>query len=228
MKLQPPSGTDLRERLQAGLHRLGMDADPERMDALLAYVALLERWNRVYNLTAVRTPEAMLVRHVFDCLSVMPLLRVFRAGGDAYVADIGSGAGLPGIIVAICEPRWRVDCVDAVEKKAAFIRQAAGALGLHNVHAVHGRAEVLAPLDADIVISRAFASLADFVRIAGRHRAPGGRLFAMKGQYPEEERRMLESETGWVVQRHVPLDVPEMADAQRCVLELCPKDLPRP
>ncbi len=189
------------------------------MDSLLAYLQQLQHWNKAYNLTAIRDPEDMLVQHVFDSLSVVPPLRARRAGRDTRIADMGSGAGLPGIILAICQPDWTVFCVDAVGKKTAFIRQAAGVLGLTNVQAVHGRIESMDSLQADIVISRAFASLSDFVRVAAHHRAPEGVLMAMKGQYPQDERTALESSTDWRVKSHVELRVPEMT-AQRCLLEL--------
>src|SRR5690606_19753853 len=179
----------------------------------------LQRWNKAYNLTAIRDPEKMLVQHVFDSLAIVPVLRDRWPDRDLRVADMGSGAGLPGIILAICQPDWSVVCVDAVGKKTAFIRQAAGILGLKNVHAEHGRIESMDSLQADLVISRAFASLSDFVRVAAHHRAPDGVMLAMKGQDPVAERAALETDTGWFVKHTTELRVPEM-DAQRCLLEL--------
>ncbi|MBV2181667.1 MAG: 16S rRNA (guanine(527)-N(7))-methyltransferase RsmG [Castellaniella sp.] len=208
-----------RDRLGSALQMLGITQDPRLVDSLLAYLQQLQHWNKAYNLTAIRDPEDMLVQHVFDSLSVVPPLRARRAGRDTRIADMGSGAGLPGIILAICQPDWTVFCVDAVGKKTAFIRQAAGVLGLTNVQAVHGRIESMDSLQADIVISRAFASLSDFVRVAAHHRAPEGVLMAMKGQYPQDERTALESSTDWRVKSHVEPRVPEMT-AQRCLLEL--------
>ncbi|HEX7385872.1 MAG TPA: 16S rRNA (guanine(527)-N(7))-methyltransferase RsmG [Castellaniella sp.] len=213
-----------RDRLASALRELGMEGDEPRIPALLHYLAELERWNRAYNLTAVRDPSQMLVQHVFDSLSVVPELRAFALGRVLHVADIGSGGGLPGIILGICEPQWTVVCVDAVGKKTAFIRQAAGVLALPHVKAVHARAETLDSLQADVVISRAFASLEDFIHVASHHCAPTGRLFAMKGQFPQEEQRALESDTPWRVLRTLPLQVPEM-NAHRCLLELGPKDI---
>ncbi len=208
-----------RDRLGSALQMLGITQDPRLVDSLLAYLQQLQHWNKAYNLTAIRDPEDMLVQHVFDSLSVVPPLRARRAGRDTRIADMGSGAGLPGIILAICQPDWTVFCVDAVGKKTAFIRQAAGVLGLTNVQAVHDRIESMDSLQADIVISRAFASLSDFVRVAAHHRAPEGVLMALKGQYPQDERTALESSTDWRVKSHVELRVPEMT-AQRCLLEL--------
>lgn len=212
-----------RPDLLLALSELGMDSDATKAEQLLAYLQQLQHWNRAYNLTAIRKPEEMLVQHVFDSLSVVPALRRQRAGRDTLLADMGSGGGLPGIIVAICQPGWQIVCVDAVGKKIAFIRQAAGALGLNNVRAIHGRIETLDSLQADIVISRAFASLADFVEVAAHHRGPGGVLMAMKGQYPHEEHQQLESAGLWTVHSHIELQVPQMT-AQRCLLELAPKE----
>jgi len=208
-----------RGRLLDALGELGMAADAGHADALLGYLEQLQRWNRAYNLTAIRNPEDMLVQHLFDSLAVVPVLRARRADRDTRVADMGSGAGLPGIILGICEPGWQVTCVDAVGKKTAFVRQAAGVLGLANVQALHGRIEALESLQADLVISRAFASLVDFVGIAARHLAPEGVMWAMKGQYPHDECRALEDSGDWTVKSHIELRVPGMS-AQRCLLEL--------
>ncbi|WP_323000066.1 16S rRNA (guanine(527)-N(7))-methyltransferase RsmG [Castellaniella sp.] len=211
--------SSFREPLGAALRSLGMAQDLGRMDQLLAYLQQLHHWNRAYNLTAVREPADMLVQHVFDSLAVVQPVRGIRAGRDTRVADMGSGAGLPGIILGICQPDWTVFCVDAVGKKTAFVRQAAGVLGLKNVQAVHGRIESLDSLQADVVISRAFASLSDFVQVAGHHRSPDGAMLAMKGQFPDDECRALESATDWTVKSWQTLHVPDM-DAHRCLLEL--------
>lgn len=208
-----------RERLKAALDALGMAQDHACIPALLGYLEQLQRWNKAYNLTAIRDPGKMLVQHVFDSLAIVPELRARWARPGLRIADIGSGAGLPGIILAICQPDWSVVCVDAVGKKIAFIRQAAGVLGLKNVRAEHGRVESMDSLKADLVISRAFASLSDFVRVAAHHRACGGVMLAMKGQDPVAERAALQTDMGWFVKHAVELHVPEM-DARRCLLEL--------
>jgi 16S rRNA (guanine527-N7)-methyltransferase len=210
---------EFQERLEKALDALGMQSDHARIPVLLGYLEQLRHWNKAYNLTAVRDPGKMLVQHVFDSLAIVPELRSRWPRHDLRVADMGSGAGLPGIILAICQPEWSIVCVDAVGKKTAFIRQAAGVLGLKNVRAEHGRIESMDSLRADLVISRAFASLSDFVRVAAHHRAPGGVMLAMKGQDPVAERAALEADTGWFVKRAVELGVPEM-DARRCLLEL--------
>nr|WP_157076562.1 16S rRNA (guanine(527)-N(7))-methyltransferase RsmG [Castellaniella caeni] len=211
--------TQFHTRLLAAQRVLGLDLPPDATERLLAYLQQLQHWNKAYNLTAVRDPSEMLVQHVFDSLSVLPALQARRAKRPTRIADMGSGAGLPGVVLAICQPGWQIVCVDAVGKKTAFIRQAAGVLGLDNVRAVHGRIESMPSLQTDIVISRAFASLSDFVRVAAHHRASDGILLAMKGQYPLEEQQALESSTDWRVKAHTELHVPEMA-AHRCLLEL--------
>lgn len=206
-------------RLAAALRALDMADDQAHISVLLSYLQQLQHWNKAYNLTAIRDPGKMLVQHVFDSLSIVPELRARWPHRNLRIADMGSGAGLPGIILAICQPDWSVVCVDAVGKKTAFVRQAAGVLGLKNVRAVQGRIESMDSLDADLVVSRAFASLSDFVRVAAHHRAPGGAMLAMKGQDFVDERAALQADTGWFVKCAVELHVPEL-DARRCLLEL--------
>lgn len=214
---------EFERRLARALRTLSLADEAGGIPLMLGYLAQLQHWNRAYNLTAVRDPSQMLVQHVFDSLAVVPALRAYRNGRSTTVADIGSGAGLPGIILGICEPGWTITCVDTVGKKTAFVRQAAGVLGLANVRAMQARVESLESLQADIVISRAFASLADFVRVASHHCGPGGVMLAMKGQFPDTEREALESTTDWCVRRSLSLHVPEM-EAHRCLLELGPKE----
>uniref|UniRef100_UPI003340EC4E 16S rRNA (guanine(527)-N(7))-methyltransferase RsmG n=1 Tax=Castellaniella defragrans TaxID=75697 RepID=UPI003340EC4E len=214
---RPPQ--DFLARVEGALRALGMDADVPRAPLMLRYLEQLQRWNKTYNLTAVRDPEQMLIQHLFDSLAVIPPLRALRGDRDTRVVDMGSGAGLPGIILAICQPRWQVVCVDAVHKKISFIRQAAGVLGLSNVTAVHGRIEAIEELRADLVISRAFASLSDFAGMSARHLAPGGAMVAMKGRFPDDEAEALAAGTGWGVCGTVELRVPEL-DAQRCLIYL--------
>nr|WP_237173318.1 16S rRNA (guanine(527)-N(7))-methyltransferase RsmG [Paracandidimonas lactea] len=199
---------------------MALPVSDEQAATLQAYIGQLQRWNRTYNLTALRQPEQMLVQHVFDSLSIVgPIDKLLYKNtvNKPLIMDVGSGAGLPGVILAIMRPGWRIQCVDAVEKKMAFVRQMAGTLHLPNLQAVHGRIEKLAPAQAYIVVSRAFASLADFASLAGRHVAPGGWLLAMKGVQPEEEIAELAKQTDWRVVNVVPLQVPEL-DAQRCLV----------
>lgn len=208
-------------RLQSAASALGLEIGDEQAKTLLAYLEQLQRWNRTYNLTALRDPEQMLIQHLFDSLSiVLPLTEHLKADpGHPVVADVGSGAGLPGVVVAIMCPDVSVHCVDTVEKKATFIRYVAGVLRLQNLKAHHARIESLPPFEADIVVSRAFASLLDFATLAGRHVGPEGRLLAMKGQVPHEEIAELHSSTPWRTERVETLQVPEMG-AQRCLVWL--------
>ncbi|HWK71862.1 MAG TPA: 16S rRNA (guanine(527)-N(7))-methyltransferase RsmG [Burkholderiaceae bacterium] len=199
---------------------LGLDMASGQRDSLLAYLDQLQRWNRTYNLTALRDPEQMLIQHVFDSLAVLPHvvdILYKNTVENALIVDVGSGAGLPGVVMAIMQPGWSLRCVDAVEKKMAFVRQVSGALRLPNLQAVHQRVETIAPYQADVVVSRAFASLSDFASLAGRHVAPKGHLLAMKGRQPSEEIDALQRQTDWRVSHIQPLSVPEL-NAQRCLV----------
>lgn len=163
----------------------GLVASREQCSALTLYLDLLERWNAVYNLTAVRDRSAMLKQHLADCLAIVPHLASHRSRGR--VLDVGSGGGLPGVVIAVMMPAMEVTCVDAVAKKAAFIRQVAGVLAIGNLHAVHGRVEAFSSERFDVVVSRAFATLAKFVELTRECLAPNGIWLAMKGRVPTEE-----------------------------------------
>jgi len=209
------------DKLSAAAEALGLDMSDSQRQALLAYPRQMQRWNKTYNLTAIRDAEQMLVQHIFDSLAAVKPLREAlartRRGGAGSVVDVGSGGGLPGVVLAIMCPQWQVCCVDAVEKKMAFVRQMSGVLGLPNLRAVHARIEALAPMEADIVVSRAFASLLDFATLAGAHVAPQGWLAAMKGREPREEIAALHEQGRWRLRHVQPLRVPQL-DAQRCLV----------
>lgn len=205
------------QRLEQACQALGLEAGPDQQEKLLRYLAQMQRWNRTYNLTAIRDPEQMLVQHLFDSLSVVKPIADALAGRPAKVYDVGSGGGLPGVVLAIMQPDWDVSCVDAVEKKTAFVQQMAGVLMLPNLHAMHARIERVAPAECDIVISRAFASLPDFANWAGRHVRADGALVAMKGKVPQEEIEALQTQGAWQVERIQPLTVPDL-DAERCLI----------
>lgn len=210
-----------RPRLQSAAESLNISLTQEQQDKLLLYVKQLERWNRTYNLTAIRDIQQMLIQHVFDSLSVLPVVCSLldkNTVDESVIVDVGSGGGLPGIVLAIAAP-WTVHCVDSVQKKMAFVRQMSGVLDLPNLQAHHARIEQLDSLSADIVISRAFSSLVDFAKLAGNHVKSGGSLLAMKGRTPDDEITALEAETNWRVDSIETLCVPEL-DAQRCVLRL--------
>ncbi|PPE67437.1 16S rRNA (guanine(527)-N(7))-methyltransferase RsmG [Caldimonas caldifontis] len=209
----------MKPALQSGLTHLGLSLSPTQVDLLLAYQALIAKWNRVYNLTAVRSPEEMLTHHLLDSLAVVPALAARFAEQPFKLLDVGAGAGLPGVVIAIALPQAQVICVDTVAKKASFIRQVAAELGLKNLRAEHARVEALPPQQADVVTSRAFASLADFVALTRPHLRPGGVWMAMKGKAPEAEAAELPDD---VTVFHVePLTVPGL-DAERCLVWMRP------
>jgi 16S rRNA (guanine527-N7)-methyltransferase len=213
---------DLATTLQGGAQALGVSLGPEQQQTLLDYVGWVAKWNRVYNLTAVRDPHDMLVQHVLDSLAVVPALRRHQsqAGlGATKVLDVGAGAGLPGVVIAIACPDVQVSCVDTVAKKALFIEQVAAALRLPNLRGIHARVENLQD-QYDVVTSRAFASLADFTQWSATSLAFHGVWMAMKGKRPEAEMAELPST---VEVFHVePLQVPGL-DAERCLIWLRPR-----
>ena len=207
----------MRDTLDAAARELGLDLAPAQIDQLLAYLALLQKWNKVYNLTAVRDPAQMLSHHLVDSLSAIPPLR--RHGAPARLMDVGAGGGLPGVVIAICCPETDVTCVDAVAKKATFIRQVAAELKLPNLHGVHSRVEQLSAEPFGVITSRAFASLLDFTTLTRQHLAPGAVWLAMKGQHPADEIAALPAD---VAVFHVEqLRVPGL-DAQRCIVWMKP------
>jgi 16S rRNA (guanine527-N7)-methyltransferase len=193
-------------------------ADDPRLER---YLSLLAKWNAAYNLTAVRDPEQMRAQHLADCLAVVePLRRQLGDGKPARLLDVGSGGGLPGVVLAIAEPAWDVTCIDAVGKKAAFIRQVAAELPLPNLHAEHARVEALEAPPFDVITARAFASLADFTCLTRKLLAPGGVWMAMKGKQPEQELAALPAD---VAVLHVePLAVPGL-EAERCLVWMQPR-----
>jgi len=206
---------DQRELLEHGTQSLGVNLSEAQGDALLAYQALLLKWNQVYNLTAVRNPLDMLTHHLLDSLSVLPPLRRHLAGRASRLLDVGSGGGLPGVVLAIMQPELDVTCVDTVGKKASFVRQAAAELRLRNLSAAHARVEDLRLKPFDVITSRAFASLADFTRLTRHLLSTDGVWMAMKGRVPVDEVAELPSECDVF---HVEqLTVPGL-DAERCLL----------
>ncbi len=223
MPLEPMTEHPLRPALESTLTELGLPLAP--VECLLSYLDLLARWNSTYNLTAVRDPQDMLRQHLADCLAVVgPMARqLAQAHGGAAgatpqairVLDVGSGGGLPGVVLAAMFPHWSVVCVDTVGKKAAFIRQAAVELGLRNLSGEHARVEALRATPFDVITSRAFASLVDFTRLTRSLLAPQGVWMAMKGRAPTEELAAL---PGDIEVFHVePLTVPGL-QAERCLV----------
>lgn len=180
---------DLRPGLQAGLTELGLSLSAEQEQQLLDFLALLHKWNKVYNLTAVRNLQEMLTHHLLDSLAAVPALQKYlqQHPSAQRLLDVGAGGGLPGVVFAICCPDLQVHCVDTVAKKAAFIQQAAASLGLGNLRGIHARVESLTGQDYAVISCRAFASLVDFTQWSQAALAPDGVWLALKGKHPEEE-----------------------------------------
>jgi 16S rRNA (guanine527-N7)-methyltransferase len=198
------------DMLAAGVGELGLDLPPDAQEKILAFLQLLARWNRVYNLTARRSAQEWMTHHVLDSLTVLPHVR------GPTLLDVGSGAGLPGLILAMARPDWRVVSVETVDKKASFQRQAVAELGLANVQVEACRVEELALGDkADIVISRAFSSLGEFVSLTRTLLKPGGQWVAMKGRLPREEMAALPDDVK--VSQVLALKVPGL-NAERCIV----------
>jgi len=195
----------LQDKLSQGLTELGVDLDAATQLKLLDYLALLEKWNKVHNLTAVRDPNDMVTLHLLDSLSVLPHIKSGR------LLDVGSGAGLPGIPLAIVRPDLQVTVMDSNHKKASFMRQAKATLALPNLEVVCGRVEEFQPEHKfDMVISRAFSDIAEFMRLTAHLCAEGGVWLAMKGVYPYDELARIKGPLSEVV----PLNVPGL-QAQR-------------
>lgn len=206
--------TPQHQTLRRAAAAMGVALSDTAVDKLLAYQALMIKWNRTYNLTAIRDPEEMLVHHLLDSLVVAPLL----PHGPLRLADVGSGGGLPGIPLAIARPEIQVTLIETSSKKSAFQQQVKIELGLSNVSVYSGRVEDYKDKGSfDAVISRAFAELRDFVTWSGDLAKPEGRLYAMKGIYPEAEVAALP--TGWTVLDSQPLLVAGL-DAQRHLLTI--------
>lgn len=208
----------LEVELRAGVASLGLELTEAQVQTLLAYQDWVAKWNRVYNLTALRDPQEMLTHHLLDSLAVVQPLRRHLAqrgqGAQPRLLDVGSGAGLPGVVLAITCPELDVSCVDTVAKKALFIQQVAAALRLPNLHGVHARVETLTQ-PFDVVTSRAFASLVDFTQWSAGALAGQGVWMAMKGKVPQDEMAALPA--GVEVFHVEPLSVPGL-DAERCIV----------
>ena len=200
---------ELRSELDAGLAALGLD--PALAMPLLAYLALLDRWNRTYNLTAIRDPREMVGKHLLDSLAMHPYI------GAGNLADLGAGAGLPGIPLAIAKPALQVTLVESNGKKARFLREAVRTLGLADARVAESRAEALdEPGAYDAITARALATLPLIIALGGHLLKPGGRLLAMKGAVPDDEIAALPA--GWRVESVQPLTVPGLAAERHLVV----------
>ena len=209
---------DFEQSLRQGLTALGLQLSDAQVTQLLDYQSLIGKWTKVYNLTAVRDPAEMMTHHLLDSLAaIAPLTRHLQKTGleqGSTLLDVGAGAGLPGVVIAICCPKVAVTCVDTVAKKAAFIKQAALALKLPNLTGLHSRVEKISQ-SFDVICSRAFASLPDFTCWSAAALSPQGVWMAMKGKHPADEIAALPA--GIEVFHVEQLDVPGL-DAERCII----------
>lgn len=213
--------TDARPRLLHAAQTLSLNLTDGQLDQLLAYMDWLAKWNKVYNLTSLRDPAEMLSHHLIDSLTAVGPLHLYvqalpadASAAPVRVLDVGSGGGLPGVVLAICLPQLQVTCVDTVNKKAAFIQQVAVALRLPNLKGLHARVESIEG-GFDVVTSRAFASLVDFTTWSVKALKPGGVWMAMKGKHPAQELAALGA--GVEVFHVEPLVVPGL-DVERCLV----------
>lgn len=191
---------DLRAQLEAGCADLSLALSEQQIQQLLDYLMLLTKWNKVYNLTALRDPAQMLSIHLLDSLALLPYL-------DAEsLLDVGTGAGLPGIPVAICRPQMALTLLDSNAKKTRFLQQVKAELKLQNVTVVHGRVEQVELPKFAIITARAFASIGDIIDLAGRHCDDAGKLILMKGVYPEQE--LQQAAPGFSLQAVTAINVP--------------------
>lgn len=201
----------LAQDLTSGINKLGLEFNQETRQRMLDYLTLLQKWNKVYNLTAIRNAEQMVSHHLLDSLSVLPYLWAGRW------LDVGCGAGLPGLVLAIVRPEWSFTLLDSNSKKTSFVQQAAIELGLNNVTVICARVEEMQANEKfDGIISRAFAETSDFVKLTRHLLAEKGRWAAMKGA-PEQELERLPGDVE--VERIIPLDVSGL-DAARCLVIL--------
>ena len=201
---------------------IGIGLDPRQCEQLLQFADLLRRWNRVYNLTAIEHPAQVLSHHLLDSLAIVPTVLDLARSTPARVLDVGTGGGLPGVPLAIAAPKLHVTLLDRVQKKSAFVQQVKSELRLQNIEVVHSRVEDYRGAIFDVIVSRAFSSLADFVRATRHLLAASGHWCAMKGSMPKEEIQELERVSPSVrLTRAVKLRVPRL-DAERHLLLLEP------
>ncbi|MFM7332771.1 MAG: 16S rRNA (guanine(527)-N(7))-methyltransferase RsmG [Brachymonas sp.] len=210
-------------QLDTAAKQLGLDLNVNQASQLLAYRDRIAQWNKVYNLTSLRDTAQMLSHHIIDSLAAAPpLLRFLKNAGleKASMLDVGSGGGLPGVVLAIMLPHIQVTCVDTVGKKAAFVQQVAGELSLKNLRGVHSRVEQMQTAPFDVITSRAFASLLHFVQLTRPQLKPQGAWMALKGKQPEQEIAAVPADVSVF---HVEqLAVPGL-DAERCIVWMRPR-----
>lgn len=204
----------LREKLESAVSQIRLEMSPNQLDRLVEYLLELSKWNRTYNLTAVKGLDAMLSQHLLDCLAIVPAIQRYESKTGTHfrtIADVGSGPGLPAVILAVCSPEREIISIDAVEKKTTFVSHVSNRLGLVNLTAQHARVEHMEPGVADLVISRAFAALVQFVEKAAHLVNPDGVMAAMKSKQLEAERKSFEGlRTGWRIDQVDSVEVPQL------------------
>lgn len=201
--------------LEQGVAQLRLGLSPSQVGALFDYAKLIQKWNKSYNLTAIREGREIITHHILDSLAVVAeFRRLLREHPAPRILDVGSGAGLPGLVLSICEPSWQVSTIDTVQKKAAFMLQAAAVLKLANTKVVHGRVEKHHDLPFDLICSRAFASLADFTGWSGHLLAPGGVFGALKGRLEVDQT----VPSPWQIQAIIPIEVPFLDESRHLFL----------
>ncbi|HEX4855842.1 MAG TPA: 16S rRNA (guanine(527)-N(7))-methyltransferase RsmG [Limnobacter sp.] len=216
-KLKPEAlGPQDQQLLMEGLARLPLQLDAQQCDQLFRYGLLIQKWNQVYNLTAIRSNHELITHHLLDSLAALPLsAEAVQGESEVKVLDVGAGAGLPGIVWAIAKPGWRVTLIDTVQKKAAFMQQAIAGLGLKNASAVHGRVEAHGcEKPFDLICSRAFSSLGNFIELSGHLLAEGGCFAALKGRLEVDS----EVPPGWKIQAIHPIQVPFLEEERHLFL----------
>jgi 16S rRNA (guanine527-N7)-methyltransferase len=203
--------TSLSQVLRDGIDEMRLDVSPAQQEQLLDYLALMFKWNAVYNLTSLRDPMQMVTHHLLDSLAAVPAF-----AGAKNVLDVGAGGGLPGVVLAVARPDMKVSMIDTVHKKTAFLTQVKAQLGLANVSVYTMKVQELAVRDKfDVITSRAFADLSDFVEWSSHLLAEQGRYIALKGVAPQDERQRLPAE--WQVTKVEPLQVPRLAAERHLV-----------
>lgn len=209
--------------MESAVSELGITVTSDAISSLATFAIMMHKWNKTYNLTAIKTVKAILTQHILDSLSIIASLDKYFANRrieQPIIVDVGSGGGLPGVVLAIARPNYKVICVDAVEKKISFIRAIASHLKHKNLSAMHSRIETLDAMEADVVISRAFASMSNFFEMTKHHIRTGGALVAMKSKRVDEELNEMQSSSLEAFKTTVEtLTVPGL-DASRCLVWL--------
>ncbi|AWD32811.1 Ribosomal RNA small subunit methyltransferase G [Candidatus Kinetoplastibacterium sorsogonicusi] len=202
--------------------KLKINISATQQEKLIKYVDYILEWNEVYNITSIKTKKKILIYHIIDSLAVIPSLKKIYSK-NIKLADIGSGCGVPGMILAIMNNDWNIICIDSVEKKTSFIKYVANCLLIKNIKVIHSRVECITPLNCDIVISRAFSSIKNFILLSHKHLNQNGTLIAMKGLFPQHEIEDLKSLQNWNFIGTKNLYVPYL-ESKRCLIYIKEKN----